>query len=421
MTSMNSRSFAAVGCLVGALALGVGACGGDDDGGGAAQGGGKTLTIYSSMPLQGASGAQTKDIVNGMKLALEQGGNKAGEHTIKYVSLDNSTAQAGSWTPEATQANARKAAQDDTTAVYLGEFNSGAAAISIPLLNEGGVPQISPANTAVGLTTDEPGATAGEPGKYYPSGQRTYARIVARDSIKGPAMVSVMKEDGCTKVQLTNDKEVYGAGLADAIEAAAGDSGLDIISNDAIDKNAPNYRSLAQSAAAAGVDCFVFSGITANNAVQLYKDFAAAIPDAKLYGPDGVCESGFVDPKEGGIPANVGSHFKCTSPTLPEAELPPEGQEFFTQYADKYGDKSPDPYAIYGYEAMRLALDAIERSGTGEKADILKALFDTEDRQSVLGTYSIDDNGDTTLTDMALESIENGRLTFVKVVKGAAP
>jgi branched-chain amino acid transport system substrate-binding protein len=70
---------------------------------------------------------------------------------------------------------------------------------------------------------------------------------------------------------------------------------------------------------------------------------------------------------------------------------------------------------------MRLALDAIERSGTGEKADILKALFDTEDRQGVLGTYSIDDNGDTTLTDRSLDSVENGQLTFEKVVKGAAP
>jgi branched-chain amino acid transport system substrate-binding protein len=356
-----------------------------------------------------------------MKLALEQAGNRAGEHAIKYVSLDNSTAQAGNWTPEATSANARKAALDDTTAVYLGEFNSGAAAVSIPVLNEAGVPQISPANTAVGLTTDEPGATAGEPDQYYPSGQRTYARIVARDSIKGPAMASLMKEDGCTKVQLTNDKEVYGAGLAEAIEVAAGDSGLDVISNDGIDKNAPNYRSLAAGAASAGADCFAFSGITGNNAVQLYKDFAAALPNAKLYGPDGVCESGFVDPKEGGIPANVASRFKCTSPTLPQSELPPEGQEFFTQYADKYGDKSPDPYAIYGYEAMRLALDAIQRSETGEKAEVLQALFDTEDRQSVLGTYSIDDNGDTTLTDMALESIENGRLKFEKVIKGAAP
>ena len=378
------------------------------------------MTIYSSMPLQGASSPQTKAIVNGMNLALEQAGGKAGPHTVKLESLDNSTAQAGTWTPEATSANALKAAQDDSTAVYLGEFNSGAAAVSIPLLNEGGVPQISPANTAVGLTTNEPGSNAGEPDKFYPTGTRTYARIVARDSIKGPVMVGVMKEDGCTKVQLTNDKEVYGAGLATAIEDAAGKSGLNIISNEAIDKQAPNYRSLAQRAAAAGADCFVFSGITGNNAAQLYKDFAAALPNAKLYGPDGVCESGFVDPSKGGIPADVASRFKCTSPTLPTSELPPEGQKFFTDYEAKFGEKSPDPYSIYGYEAMKLALDAIERSGTGEKPDILKALFATKDRQSSLGTYSIDPNGDTTLTEMALDGVENGQLTFEKVVKGEA-
>jgi branched-chain amino acid transport system substrate-binding protein len=419
--SMKARRLATAGCLVGALALGVGACGGDDDGGGAAEGGGKNLTIYSSMPLQGASSPQTKAIVNGMELALDQAGNKAGEHTLKFVSLDNSTAQAGTWTPEATTANARKAAQDDSTGVYIGEFNSGAAAVSIPILNEGGVPQISPANTAVGLTTEEPGSTAGEPDKYYPTGQRTYARIAIRDSIQAPALLSVMEEDGCTKVAMTNDKEVYGAGLAEAVEAAAGDYDLEILSNDAIDKNSPNYRSLAQSAASAGADCFIFSGITGNNAVQLYKDFAAALPDAKLYGPDGVCESGFTDPKEGGVPAEVGARFQCTSPSLPPSELPPDGQDFFTDYGEKYGDKTPDPYSIYGYESMRLAIDAIERSGSGEKEDIVKALFDTQDREGVLGTYSIDDNGDTTLTDRSLEKVEDGQLTFVKVVKGAAP
>src|SRR5689334_16139497 len=204
---MASRFAAAV--LAGALAGGVAACGGGGSGGGgggASQSGGKTLTIYSSMPLQGAGGPQSRSVVNGMKLALAQNGGKAGKFKIKYVSLDNSTAQAGSWTPEATSANARKAAGDSDTAVYLGEFNSGAAAVSIPILNSAGVPMISPANTAVGLTTKDPGSTPGEPEKYYPTGKRTYVRVVARDSIKGPAMASVMKEDGCTKVQLTNDK-----------------------------------------------------------------------------------------------------------------------------------------------------------------------------------------------------------------------
>ena len=417
---MNSRWLAATGCLVAALAMGVGACGDDsDEGGGGGEGGGeaKTLKVYSSLPLQGASRPQTTAMVDGIKLALEQAGNKAGDFTVEYESLDDSTAQAGSWTPEATTSNARKAAQDDATAVYIGEFNSGASAVSIPILNEAGVPQISPANTYVGLTTDAPGSEPGEPDKYYPSGQRTYARIVPTDTIQGAALATVMQEDGCTKVQMTNDKEVYGAGLASNIETAAEGIGLEIIANDAVDKNAPNYRSLAQKAKGAGADCFIYSGITANNAVQLFKDFSAALPDAKLYGPDGICEAGFADPKEGGIPADVAAKFKCSVATLSPDEYPEEGQEFFTQFSEKYGEDNPDPYAIYGYEAMRLALDAIERSGSGNKEDIVKALFETKDRSSVLGTYSIDENGDTTLTDYGIYTVEGGELKFGQTIK----
>src|SRR4051794_23668531 len=418
--SLQSKFVAATGCLAAALAFGVTACGGGDSGDSSSNssgGGGKSVTVYSSVPLQGASRENTGDLVKGAKLALEQAGGKAGDITVKYVSLDDSTAQAGAWTAEATSANARKAAEDKSTAVYIGEFNSGASAVSIPILNEAAVPQISPANTAVGLTSDAPGSNPGEPEKYYPSQTRTYTRIVPKDTIQGAALAGVMKQDGCTKVFMTNDKEVYGAGLAKNIQLAADPVGLNIVANEAIDKNAPNYRSLASKAKGDGADCFVYSGITANNAVQLFKDFSAALPDAKLYGPDGVAESGFADPKNGGIPADVASKVKVTVATLSPDQYPPEGQDFFKQYTQKYGEKNPDPYAIYGYEAMRLALDAIQRSGTGSKEDIVKALFDTKDRSSVLGTYSIDENGDTTLTDYGVYSIADGSLKFDSTIK----
>jgi branched-chain amino acid transport system substrate-binding protein len=422
---LKVRWLAIFACLLGAFALGMTACGDDDDdggGGGGGEGGGETVNVYSSLPLQGASRPQTTAMVEGIKLALEQNKGKAGDLTVKYTSLDDSTAQAGTWTPEATQANAQKVAQDDAAIAYIGEFNSGASAVSIPILNEVPIAQISPANTAVGLTSDEPGADKGEPDKYYPTGERHYLRIVPKDTIQGAALATIMKKDGCTTTYILNDKEVYGAGLARNIEAAAQDQGLEVAANEGIDPKAPNFRSQAATIKSAGADCFVFSGITANGAVQLYKDVSAAVPDAKLYGPDGVAESGFSDPKEGGIPADVAGKVKVTVATLSPDQYPPEGQKFFEDFEAKTGDATPDPYAIYGYEAMKLVLDTCAELAADctDKQAMIDALFQTKGRESVLGTYDIDENGDTTLTDYGVYSIEGGELQFDETVKAEA-
>jgi branched-chain amino acid transport system substrate-binding protein len=109
-----------------------------------------------------------------------------------------------------------------------------------------------------------------------------------------------------------------------------------------------------------------------------------------------------------------------TVATLPPDQYPAEGKKFFSDFTTKYGIKSPDPYAIYGYEAMNLLLDAIKRSNSGSKPDIVKALFSTKDRPSVLGTYSIDQNGDTTLTDYGVYSIANNALKFDQTIKAKA-
>ena len=423
---MRVRWLALLSCLLAAFAVGMTACGDDDDddggGGGASGDGGGTVNVYSSLPLQGASRPQTTAMVEGIRLALQQNNGKAGDLTVKYTSLDDSTAQAGTWTPEATAANARRVAQDDAAVAYIGEFNSGASAISIPLLNEVPIAQISPANTAVGLTSDEPGADEGEPEKYYPTGERHYLRIVPKDTIQGAALATLMQEDGCGNAYILNDKEVYGAGLARNIESAAQDVGLEVLANEGIDPKAPNFRSQAATMKSEGAECFVFSGITANGAVQLYKDVAAALPDAQLYGPDGVAESGFSDPAEGGIPADVASRVKVTVATLSPDEYPPDGQKFFDDFEAEYGEANPDPYAIYGYEAMRLVLDTCEQLGPDctDKQAMIDALFQTKGRESVLGTYDIDENGDTTLTDYGVYTIEGGELQFDQTIKAEA-
>jgi branched-chain amino acid transport system substrate-binding protein len=404
-----------------ATAVGLSACGGSssDNGGGGGTASGSTLTIYSSLPLQGASRPQSQALVNGMTLAWEQAGKKAGKFKINYKSLDDSTAQAGKWDPGQVSADARKAIQDKSTILYLGEFNSGASAISIPILNRAGIGQISPSNTAVGLTSNAAGAEPGEPQKYYPTGKRNYVRVVPKDTIQGAALATVMKQDGCKKPYILNDKEVYGQGLATNTVAALKTVGIPSIGNDGWDPKAPNYRSVASSLKGKGADCVLVSGITDNNAVQLTKDIVSGIPNVKVYGPDGVCESAYADPKSGGIPVSMDSQVQCTVATLDPGQYPPEGKKFFTTYKQKFPGQALDPYAIYGYETMSLAIDAIKRAGDkgNDRQAVIDALFNTKDRHSVLGTYSIDKNGDTTITDYGLYKIVNGQIKFDRTIK----
>ena len=409
---MRSGVFGATGLLA-ALALGVSACGDDDEGGGGGKVSGSTLTIYSSLPLQGTSRGQSTAVINGEKLALQElaPGGKIGDFTLKYVSLDDSTAQNPGTADEGqTAQNARKAVQDKSTIFYLGEFNSGGTKVSLPILNKAGIPQISPSNTYVGLTTDEPGSEPGEPEKYYPAQTRTYARVVPRDTIQGAALVSTMKKDGCKAVTLWDDKTTYGAGLARNTELSAKQGALPVMDRQGTDAKAPNYRSLAANVK---TDCFMWAGVTGENGVQVFKDVAAANKTAKLYGPDGVAEEAFTNPKEGGIPADVGARTKVTVATLGVKDLP-SAAPVVDAFKKKYGGKQPDPYAIYGYETMALALDALKRAGAqaNDRKAVIEQIFQTKNRDSVLGRYSIDPNGDTSLTDYGLYTIKGGLPTY---------
>jgi branched-chain amino acid transport system substrate-binding protein len=413
----SSKVRALWGVAFASLALVVAGCGGDDDEGSStsssSSSGSKNLTVYSSLPLQGDNRAQSTSVVNGEKMALEEAGGKVGDYTIKYVSLDDSTAATGKWEPGAVSSNARKAAQDKSTIAYLGEFNSGASAISIPILNEAGILQISPANTYVGLTRSE-GAEKGEPDKYYPSGKRTYGRVVPADHIQAAAQVSYQKDQGCKQLYILNDKEVYGKGIADGVSAGAETAGIKVVANEGIDTKAANFRSLATKIKGSGADCMFFGGIVENKAVQVWRDVHAANPTMKLFGPDGVALSDFSSK----IPDSAAKVTFITNPTLDPKLYPPAAQDFFKTYKQKFG-KAPEPYAIYGYEAMQVALLAIQNAGDkgNDRQAVIDQFFKIKDRDSVLGKYSIDQNGDTTLSDYGGDKVKGGNLVFDKVIK----
>lgn len=399
-------------CLLGALALGVAACGDDDDddgGGGGGTTASKDVTVYSSLPLQGASRVQSLDVQRGAELALDQRGGKAGSCTVDYKKLDDSTAQAGTWDPGATSANARKVATDDNAIALLGEFNSGASAISIPITNEAGILQVSPSNTALELTKDAGPDDKGAPEKYYPSGERTYGRVVPADHIQGSAQAEWMAEEGVKKLYVLDDKQVYGLGVAKTTADAAELNGIEVVGTDGIDPKAPNYRSLASKIADSGADAVFFGGIVDNNAVQLYKDLGAALPDATLWGPDGVATSTFTND----LPQDVQARTYLTVATINEEDYPPKGQKFFDDFKAKYNQKIVQPYAIYGYEAMDVVLDSMERAGDScnDRQTVIDEFFNTTDKEGVTGTYDIDDDGDVNISQFGRFRVENGELT----------
>ena len=367
--------------------------------------------------MQGSSNAQTIPLVNGIKLALAQANNKAGKFTVKYIELDDSTAAAGKWDPTQTGADARQAAGDSKAVFYIGEFNSGASEVSIPITNQAGIAQVSPANTYVGLTTDLPGSAAGEPQKYYPSGTRNYLRIVPIDSIQAASDLMAMKKAGCTKVAVANDQEAYGAGLAKLIGLEKGFYGVNVVSDTGIDPTAANFRSYAATIKSQGADCFFFAGITSNGATQIVKDVNAALPKAKIFGGDGVCSSSWTEASAGGVPASIDPLMECTVATQ-DLNAYPGGKSFLAAYKAAYGTADPDPYAIYGYAVMQLALKTITGLGANgdNKADVIKALFATKSTTSVLGDYGFDKNGDTTLKSYGVYKVAGGVPVFYETV-----
>lgn len=380
--------------------------------------GGNTIDIYSSLPLKGAVSAQTKPTVNGIELALSQAGGKAGQFTVNYQSLDDSTATSPTnYDLNVCQADARKAATDPKAVYYIGEFNSGCSKVVIPILNRVGLAEVSPANTYVGLTTSGPGTAPGEPQIYYPTGKRNYLRIVPTDAYQGTAGDAAMKAAGCTRVATANDKTPYGAGLAQQVGLHAKSFGLTVTGNTALDPTSPNYRSFATSIKAQGVNC-VYTAFNPPGEVQLVKDINAALPKAHIFGGDGVCSGGETNPKMGGFPASIAPLFECTVATLGISGFP-GGKAFLAAYKAKYGVSNPDPYAIYGYEAMKLGLDTIAGLGSkgNDRAAVVAALFATKNRHSVLGTYSFDKNGDTSITKYGLYKVgPDGNPEFVKAV-----
>ena len=369
---------------------------------------GSQLTIYSGLPLQGPGGPISKQIVGGEKLALADAGGRVGPFTISYVSLNDSNATTGEWDPDVTSANAKAVAQDPTTIAYIGDFNSGATAISLPLINGAGILQVSPASPYIGLTSSLD-AGQDEPERFYPTGKRTFGRIAPSDSVQAAAQVSALHALGTRRVYVLADQDPFDAPLAAIFAGYARAAGIEVLGSDAV-TIAPgsNFTGEIAKIAESGAQAVFVSATATAQAAQLFRELHSAAPKLSL-----LASSAMLNPV---FTASLGSAEVVStvgSPLLPVQMYPASAQRVFAQYRHRF-EEAPDPYALYGYESMSAVLAAIRQAGKhgDDRQSVIERLLALHDRRSVLGTYSMSSGGEATLSGYSIDRIAHGEAVF---------
>jgi branched-chain amino acid transport system substrate-binding protein len=374
------------------------------------------IKIVSSMPRTGSAKGQTDTIVEGIKLALEEAGNKVGNFRIEYLDLDDATAIDGKWTSERESANAEQAVKDPDVMVFIGPYNSGAAAVSMPILNKADLLMISPACTSPGLTKPNKGEP-GEPEKYRPAGKVNFTRVVPADDLQGPLGAEWAKDMGVKSVYILHDNEVYGKGIADLFRDRCRELKVQVLGFESVDYKQPDFKTKIGDIAKQKPDLLYFGGTSQSGAPQVAKEMVnvGMASKTKLMVPDGCFEDAFVTGT--GVENFATLETYVTFGGMPSNQLTGKGKEFYEKYKAKYG-KEPEAYAVYGYESAKVALTAIEKAGKKDRAAILQAALAIRDFDGATGRWSFDENGDTSLTTMSGSKIDaKGVPQFVKTLK----
>jgi branched-chain amino acid transport system substrate-binding protein len=370
-----------------------------------------TIKIVSSLPRTGSAQGQTDTMVNGIKMALDEAGYKVGDFTIRYEDMDDATAIAGQATADQESANARKAANDKSVMAYIGPYNSGIAKMSMPILNDAGLLMISPACTNVGLT--KPGlGEPGEPKRYRPTGKINFFRVVPADDMQGNLAVDWANEMGVKKVYILDDKTLYGQGLANIFEKRARELGMTVLGRDGLDATSQEFRSKITDIMSIRPELVYFGGTTQTKGGQICKELFEAGYTGKMMVPDGCMEEAFI---AAAGPENANGRVFVTFGGVLPANQVGKGKEFVDKYVQKHG-RLPEAYAIYAYEAAKVVLHAIEKVNKKDRAAIVGACASLKDFPGALGTWSFDENGDTTLKTLSGSVIKDGKFEFVKLL-----
>jgi branched-chain amino acid transport system substrate-binding protein len=351
------------------------------------------IHVYSSLPLEGTSLPQSTAIVNELKALLD--GKKVGDFTIKYTSLDDaSAAKNGDWDGTVEQSNANTAANDPDAMVYIGTYNSGAAKLSIPILNGACLVMFSPANSYPGLTKAVDGVTTpGEPDSYYPGTYRNYARDINTDDAQGAASSEWAFSLGKKTAFVVDDGQTYGQGIGRAWAQHFGKIGGKVVSanggSESYDPKATDYQAMAQKIKSSGADVVFVGAITGQGTPKLWKDIKSVNPDITMFGPDGVNEKAWA---EGAGSAANGTYL--TFGGVDVGQLTGAGKTWADAYKAAHNGDQPPFYAAYGHAAGEVVFAGLTKAATNDRWLVLQAIMGTTALDTVIGPFTLDANGD---------------------------
>ena len=351
------------------------------------------VLIVSDLPMQGDAATRSEQQVEAIRIELEDRDWKAGDLTVGYQACDDTIAKTGLWDEETCESNANAYVEQKAVLGVIGTYNSGCAAIEIPILNEGDVAMVSPGNTAVCLTEETPNCEDYDPSSLYPSGDRNYARVVPNDAFQGAALAQFASDEGAKSAfVLYAADDSTSTGQADNFRGAAEELGLEVAGFETWDPKAKDYEDLMNDVESSGADAVILAGLTDQNGGTLIEDkveYVGPNDEVPLIAFDGFTSQATID--EAGD-ASKGMFASITG-RAPEA-LSGAGQDLVAELEEKSGGDPVEQYAPYAAEAAVVLLDAIAEAGD-DRAGVADAVLETKrDDSGLLGAYEFTETGD---------------------------
>jgi branched-chain amino acid transport system substrate-binding protein len=392
------------------LALALGGCFGGEERSTRITGG--EVTIYSSLPRHGVSAPAARATAAGQRLALEEAGGRAGELKVKLVELDSAEPGERLWDPDLVSMNAQEAADDPRTIAYIGELDYGASAVSVPITNEAGVLQVSPTDGLTSLTRAPLGRPRAGPERYYPEDERSFVRLAPADELLAETLVGIVRDNGASSVAVLYDGEIHSRELAGILQALARRDGPEPVGTQEYRGRVDEIPDVVRDLAEDDPEALLYAGIAGPGTGRLLAQVDRALPGVPVYATYGLLARDPAVP----IPA-APADVETLGPIPPESELPAEGRRLLARLRETEGAAVARPEALYGYEAMRLVLDAIRVAGADRARVIDEALRIRERSDSPLGPYRVRATGEVETTRFAMHALRDGRFAFERMLE----